>query len=91
MTPRPGGVGEFVLGRLPRITFGTGSFEKLPGIVAGHGRRAVIVRGGHSLAAGGRLDQLRAGLAAAGVELAGEAAVEGEPSPAAVDGIANDC
>jgi alcohol dehydrogenase len=88
VTAEPGPVGEFVLGRLPRITFGAGAIAKLPGIVAGHGRRALLVRGGHSLDAGGRLDALRAGLAAASVELVGEAVVEGEPSPALVDGIA---
>ncbi|HEY4754265.1 MAG TPA: iron-containing alcohol dehydrogenase, partial [Candidatus Limnocylindrales bacterium] len=81
-------MGEFVLGRLPRITFGAGAIAKLPAIVAGHGRRALLVRGGHSLDAGGRLDRLRAGLTATGVELAGEAIAEGEPSPALVDGIA---
>jgi alcohol dehydrogenase len=88
VTPGARPVGEFVLGRLPRITFGAGAVAKLPAIVAGHGGRALLVRGGHSLGEGGRLDQLRSGLAAMGVELAGEAVVEGEPSPALVDGIA---
>ena len=88
MTPdRPGGIGQVAVGRLPRITFGAGSFARLPEIVAANGRRALVVRGARSLEAGGRLDALRAGLAAAGVELAGEAPVDGEPSPALVDGI----
>ena len=41
--------------------------------------------GGRSLAASGRRDELVAGLAAAGVTVAGEVAVTGEPSPAVVD------
>ncbi|MFN8631770.1 MAG: iron-containing alcohol dehydrogenase [Chloroflexota bacterium] len=81
-------IGAFALGRLPRITFGAGSFDKLPAIVAANGRRALLVRGGSSLERSGRLAALRAGLAAAGVELAGEATVSGEPSPAVVDAIA---
>jgi len=84
----PGGIGQVAVGRLPRITFGAGSFERLPGIVAANGRRVLVVRGTRSLEAGGRLDALRAGLRAAGVEFAGEAPVDGEPSPALVDAIA---
>ena len=82
------GIGEVAVGRLPRITFGAGSFARLPGIVAASGGRALLVRGTRSLAAGGRLDALRTGLAAAGVELVGEAPVDGEPCPALVDAIA---
>ncbi len=84
----PAPIGQVAVGRLPRITFGAGSFDRLPGIAAGHGRRALLVRGERSLAAGGRLDALLDGLAASGVELAGDAVVAGEPSPALVDGIA---
>jgi alcohol dehydrogenase len=76
------------LGRLPRITFGAGSFGRLPEIVAANGQRALLVRGTRSLERGGRLEALRAGLTAAGVTLVGEAMVSGEPSPALVDGIA---
>ncbi|HEY5629838.1 MAG TPA: iron-containing alcohol dehydrogenase, partial [Candidatus Limnocylindrales bacterium] len=81
-------IGKLAVGRLPRIAFGAGVASQLPSIVAAHGRRALLVRGAHSLDAGGRLDALRTGLAAAGVDLVGEASVTGEPSPALVDGIA---
>ncbi len=84
-----GAIGEVAVGRLPRITFGAGSFARLPAIVAAHGRRALLIRGARSLEASGRLDGLRAGLAAAGVALTGESEVAGEPSPAVVDGIAS--
>ncbi len=91
MTLPPGAgasIGPVNVGRLPRITFGPGSFARLPAVVGAHGRRALLVRGARSLAAGGRLEELRAGLAAGGVTLVGEAEVGGEPSPALVDGIA---
>ncbi len=91
MTPAPGGaapIGQVAVGRLPRIAFGVGAIARLPEIAATHGHRALLVRGARSLATGGRLDGLRAGLAAAGVALVGEATVSGEPSPAVVDAIA---
>jgi alcohol dehydrogenase class IV len=84
----PGGIGGVAVGRLPRITFGAGSLSRLPAIVAGNGRRVLLVRGTRSLAGSGRLEALRAGLETAGVALVGEAAVSGEPSPALVDAIA---
>jgi alcohol dehydrogenase class IV len=76
---------SFSLGRVPRITFGPGAFARVPEIVAGHGRRVLLVTGGRSLAASGRRDELLAGLASAGVIVAGEVAVTDEPSPAVVD------
>ncbi len=79
-------VPPFTLGRLPRILFGAGTVERVPAVVAGHGRRALLVTGGRSLAASGRRDALVAGLAAAGVEIVGEVTVSGEPGPALVDG-----
>jgi alcohol dehydrogenase len=75
----------FALGRLPRITFGEGSFARVPELAAVHGRRALIVTGGRSLDASGRRALLVAGLAAAGVAVAGEVAVLDEPSPGVVD------
>jgi len=91
-TPEPGDklaqLPAFALGRIPRITFGAGSLARLPEIAAAHGHRALLVTGARSLAAGGRRDALLAGLAAAGVIVAGEAIAADEPSPALVDGIA---
>lgn len=86
-TAAAAGIGPFTLGRIPRITFGAGTFARVPEIVAGHGSRVLLVTGGRSLASSGRRGALLAGLAAAGVTVAGEAEVAGEPSPATVDGI----
>ncbi len=86
--PAASAIGEVALGRLPRITFGAGTFIRVPGIVAGHGGRVLLVHGARSLAGGGRLAALRTSLGQAGVEVVGEAAVEDEPSPVLVDGIA---
>jgi alcohol dehydrogenase len=81
MTPVP----PFRLGRLPRIEFGSGAIARVPAIVAGHGRRVLLVTGGRSFAASGRRETLLEGLRAADVEVAGEVAVVGEPSPGVVD------
>jgi alcohol dehydrogenase len=78
-------VAAFSLGRIPRITFGQGGFSRVPEVVAAHGRRVLLVTGGRSLATSGRRDALLAGLAAAGVTVAGEVAVLDEPSPAVID------
>jgi alcohol dehydrogenase class IV len=80
-------VPPFALGRLPRIEFGAGSSTRLPEIVERHGRRLLLVTGGRSLAASGRRRDLVEGLRAAGILVAGEASVTGEPGPELVDGI----
>ncbi len=78
-------VPPFALGRLPRITFGEGTFASVPGVAAGYGRRVLLVTGGRSLATSGRRETLLAGLADAGVEVTGEVAILDEPSPRVVD------
>ena len=91
MTNLPHPIPAFILGRIPRITFGSGSVARVPGIVAGHGSRVLLVTGGRSLAASGRRDELLTGLAAAGVTVAGEATVTDEPSPAVIDAAVAAC
>jgi len=91
LTGRAGGAGvmsamAFTLGRLPRITFGAGSMAAVPGIVAGHSRRVLLVTGRGSLARSGRLAALESGLAEAGVSLVGRVAVPAEPGPEDIDG-----
>lgn len=79
-------VPAFSLGRLPRITFGSGVFAQVPGIVARHGGRVLLVTGGRSFNASPHRDQLGSGLAEAGVTLAGSTSVSGEPGRADVEG-----
>ena len=71
----------FSLGRLPRITFGPGSIERLPEIAASHGHRALLVTGVRSLVASGRLEEIERRLTEGGVEAAGTINISGEPSP----------
>jgi alcohol dehydrogenase len=78
-------VQAFALGRVPRVTFGAGSFARVPAIVATSGRRVLLVTGSGSLAASGRQAALLEGMAAARVAVAGVIAVTGEPSPEVVD------
>ena len=75
----------FALGRLPRVTFGEGTFARVPELAAAHGRRVLLVTGGRSLAASGRRQALLDGLAATGLDVVGEVAVLDEPSPDVVD------
>jgi alcohol dehydrogenase class IV len=78
-------VPAFGVGRLPRITFGSGVFSQVPGIVARHGSRAFLVTGGRSFNSSARRAELEAGLADAGVTLVGSTTVRGEPGPADVE------
>jgi alcohol dehydrogenase class IV len=83
--PSVGPAVAFTLGRLPRITFGPGAIGAVPGLVAGHGRRVLLVTGRGSFAASGRLAALEAGLADAQVQLVGRASVASEPGPDDID------
>lgn len=71
----------FSVGRLPRITFGPGSLAAVPGIVAGHGRRVLLVTGARSFADSPRRRQLETDLAGADVTVVGTTSVSGEPGP----------
>jgi alcohol dehydrogenase len=75
----------FTLGRLPRIEFGAGRFADVPEVVSRHGRRMLLVTGTRSFRSSARYWQLLADLDGAGVELVGEVAVRGEPSPSEID------
>ena len=75
----------FALGRLPRIEFGAGSVTRVPVVVAGHGRRVLLVSGGRSFAISGRLGVLEVDLRKLGVRIVGHLAVTDEPSPETID------
>lgn len=75
---------NFTLARIPRIEFGPGSIARIPGIVARHGRRVLIVSGARSYLDGPCWPPLREALSGHG--LAWESVrVDGEPSPELVD------
>jgi alcohol dehydrogenase len=81
----PAALGTFRIGRLPRITFGAGSRAEVPGIVATHGRRALLVSGSRSFGASSWSAELEAGLSDSGVELVGRVSIAGEPGVADVE------
>jgi alcohol dehydrogenase class IV len=80
----PWPVAPFGVGRLPQLVVGPGRLADLPGIVAGLGRRALLVTGARSFTAGPSWAPLTSGLEAAGIAW-DHLAVAGEPSPEAVD------
>jgi alcohol dehydrogenase class IV len=82
--PDPDALAPFGVARLPRIVFGAGRRAELPGIVAAHGRRALLVTGTRSLEAKPAWAELTAALDAAGIAWE-RLAVHGEPSPELVD------
>ncbi len=83
---RPGPV-EFVSTlRLPEILFGPGRSAELAVVVRRFGRRALVIVRAPGFTETADWARLSAGLSAAGIEFEVEG-VEGEPSPALVDGI----
>jgi alcohol dehydrogenase class IV len=76
-------VAPFSIARVPRIVFGAGTFEQLPGIIAAFGHRALIVTGAKAFRASGRWATLNRALAAkVSVETF---SVSSEPSPKLID------
>jgi alcohol dehydrogenase len=80
----PAPIDSFGVARLPRIVFGAGGISELPGIVAEHGKRALLVTGRRSFRDGPAWASLVAGLEAAGIAW-DHLAVAGEPGPDLVD------
>lgn len=74
----------FSIARLPRIEFGCGALNKLPALLAPHGRRLLIVTGGRSFTQTPHWERLSRALEEQGFgwELC---RVDGEPSPQLVD------
>jgi alcohol dehydrogenase len=76
----------FSIARLPRIEFGSGRLAELPTLAAAHGRRLLLVTGGHSFRASPHWEPLLDGLRNAGLESL-DVQIAGEPSPDEIDGI----
>jgi alcohol dehydrogenase class IV len=75
----------FSVARLPRIEFGAGSVARLPELLAGYGRRVLLVTGARSFPSSPHWESLLAGLKRAGLTWE-QVTVDDEPSPALVDG-----
>jgi alcohol dehydrogenase class IV len=75
---------RFSIARFPRIEFGAGTIEKLPGIAASFGGRALLITGAASFQQSPRWETLRQGLQQTGIQWE-HTTVSGEPSPALVD------
>ena len=85
--PQP--LAAFGVVRLPRIVFGAGRISDLPVIVAGFGRRVLLVTGSRSFRDGPAWAPLVRGLESAAISW-DHLAVAGEPSPELVDGAVRD-
>lgn len=77
-------IAPFTIARLPRLIFGAGSIASLPGEARAFGTGALIVTGRQSFMSGLHWPRLEAALANAGLCWQ-HLAIEGEPSPEAVD------
>lgn len=76
----------FSLANLPRILFGEGSLQQLPGCIAGVGSRALLVNGRRSFLATAHWQPLQQSLQQQGIACE-QATVSGEPSPQLVDEV----
>jgi alcohol dehydrogenase len=74
----------FQVARLPEIRFGSGTFDQLPEILAGHGKRVLLVTGRRSLRETPRWQRFCDALDAGGITRY-EVTIDGEPSPELVD------
>lgn len=77
-------INMFSIARLPRIEFGAGSVNKLPGILARYGKRVLLVTGGQSFQGSSHWQGLSASLREQGMVWE-TFRVSGEPSPQLVD------
>src|SRR5919197_6485013 len=83
------GIAPFAIGRLPRVAFGPGRVGELPGTIARHGRRALVITGAASFRRSRHWPELLEALDERGIEH-WQASVAGEPEPATVDDLVAD-
>ncbi|OAI16025.1 alcohol dehydrogenase [Methylomonas koyamae] len=74
----------FYIARLPRILFGRGRLNEAPALIAGYGRKALLVTGKQSFFGTLRWQSFTEALAGQGVDWR-HCTVSGEPSPQLVD------
>jgi alcohol dehydrogenase len=75
----------FTLARIPSVHFGAGKLSLLPKAAAAFGTEALLITGASSLALGGRLERVEAGLRAAGIRFH-HLVIDAEPSTDFIDG-----
>ncbi len=80
---------SFSISRLPRIEFGRGVFEKLPGLVQQYGNQAIIVTGAGSIQATQQWQWFIKQLSSLGIAWQ-HCTVSGEPSPQYVDEVVSE-
>jgi alcohol dehydrogenase len=80
---------EFELSRLPRLLFGAGTINQLPGLIQGYGKTVLILTGGRSWATSPWWPALTGQLDRLGMDYYRES-VNGEPSPEQVDQLVAD-
>jgi alcohol dehydrogenase class IV len=79
----------FSIARLPRIEFGTGTFDRTAELTTQFGKRVLIVTGARSFPASENWQQLLRQLAARAISHE-HITIDGEPSPAMVDTAVNE-
>ncbi|MFM1891140.1 MAG: NAD-dependent methanol dehydrogenase [Pseudomonadota bacterium] len=84
MSVAPGLIDAFHVARLPEIRFGAGRLQELPDVLAGYGRRVLLVMGHSAFRNSPHWPTLQAALAERGLEWAVVRVLE-EPSPELVD------
>lgn len=77
----------FSITGLPKIVFGNGSLDRVPGLAAEFGNRALIMTGARSFIESAHWPQFKQSLGAAGFGFE-HSIVDSEPSPALIDEIA---
>jgi len=77
-------ISSFDVAALPRIAFGSGRIQELPGLVPEFGRRVLVITGRQAFRATSHWSSLLAGLTRAECEV-WDMSVEDEPSPQLVD------
>src|SRR4051812_20971113 len=76
---------DFTFARTPSVHFGAGKISMLPKSAAAYGTEALLITGASSLAQGGRLERVEAGLRAAGIRFH-HLVIDAEPSTEFIDG-----
>lgn len=75
---------DFTITRLPRIVYGAGRLQELPGLISQYGRHVLLVTGARALRQSPHWEPLTDGLTQHGIHW-DHVVVSGEPSPELVD------